>query len=546
MNYGRHLTKARRRPLSRGKACFNCKLRKIKCDANHPVCGPCERVPHKERCQFPDHLARKEDVENTVYNLQFQLNCMQDPFGYECPANSMLHQDPSSDSRCFGGRPCPTSVDHTLFEFQEPPLAVIELLLEYFLPHAAQFGFFLHPERFRSATLLPLPLGDKRRPSPALLYVAYLWGAHLAQLPDEPIFLQCAQRCITAEISDAHPIHALHTLQAHVLLGTYFFRTQNLTQAGFYADGAAGLALGYGLHKLRSARAAVPVLLDVFGALPADPVAEGECIRGFWAATLLQSSLHLVVNPCGGAGGILGELGADIDAPWPLEIADYEAGVLPPDYVGQESVRHLFIDDLFPPSPTCMLQAKAAVLLHHVSQRRYSESDALQSDTPGSLPASQYTWLDHRVKQFRDSLPAIDPLHTHDNRTLVLTHALAAAAALTLSQRCPAAHKQCVAATRAILASLGGGTGPAHPIAAALCARACGVLMDELRAVRAFRAAWAAGLCIPLSPPSAAGADVREGIAVLAAYASDSAFGAYQLEVLMQWCDKGMEYPQYY
>ncbi|KAJ6564869.1 hypothetical protein DFH09DRAFT_1081984 [Mycena vulgaris] len=163
---------------------------------------------------------------------------------------------------------------------------------------------------------------------------------HAPQSGRRPSLLQ---RCITAEISDAHPMHALYTLQTHVLLGTYFSARRTSPRRRFKRTAR---------RVSRSACSGVPVLFDVLAAPPADPIAEGERIRGFWAAVFLQSSLHLVLNPCGGAGGILDELGAEIDAPWPLEIADYEAGVLPPDYVGQESVRHLFMVDLFPPSPT--------------------------------------------------------------------------------------------------------------------------------------------------------------------------------------------------
>jgi hypothetical protein len=60
----------------------------------------------------------------------------------------------------------------------------------------------------------------------------------------------------------------------------------------------------------------------------------------------------------------------------------------------------------------------------------------------------------------------------------------------------------------------------------ALCALACGVLVEDLRTVRAFREAWAAGLGTPMSPPTSEEerlvVDVRDGLATMAVYATDS------------------------
>ncbi|KAJ6562705.1 WD40-repeat-containing domain protein [Mycena vulgaris] len=61
-----------------------------------------------------------------------------------------------------------------------------------------------------------------------------------------------------------------------------------------------------------------------------------------------------------------------------------------------------------------------------------------------------------RPPSYRDE----DPFS--NDHALALAHALAAAAVLMLYQHCLAAQKQCVAAARVILATMGGGTGPAH------------------------------------------------------------------------------------
>jgi hypothetical protein len=251
--------------------------------------------------------------------------------------------------------------------------------LQCFLPHATQFGFFLHTQRFQDAVLLPFPFGDERRPSPALLYVVYLWGAHLSQSQalrsSERVFLRRAQEHISTEISaHTHSTHLLHTIQAQVLLSTYLVRLKRLLEAEFYVNGAATLALGYQLHKIRSARPVtppllgVPVLVEVYPAPPADAIEEGERIRAFWAVACLQSNLNTSVDAGSPSFCILESPGTGINTPWPLEIEDYEMGALPPGYQGEDTIRHFLTEESFSPSPLCALHAKASVLLYRATR----------------------------------------------------------------------------------------------------------------------------------------------------------------------------------
>lgn len=197
-------------------------------------------------------MSRTQELEHTVHRLQSRLNELESGAGsYNYPAHSLSKglPGPSSDrsarsspfsesssdvSPTFsnfasGSRSSPSSegsfrtcqLKGTRRSQEEPPFAMVQMLcvigashervsdsisrLQYFLPHATQFGFFLHPQHFRDSVLLPFPIGDERRPSPALLYVAYLWGAHLSQtqalLTSEGVFLKRAQQQISTEIS---------------------------------------------------------------------------------------------------------------------------------------------------------------------------------------------------------------------------------------------------------------------------------------------------------------------------------------------------------
>ncbi|KAF7349001.1 hypothetical protein MVEN_01421200 [Mycena venus] len=430
-------------------------------------------------------------------------------------------------------------------DFEEPPSQFIRMLLQYFLPHASQLGFFLDPDRFYDRALLPLQFGDPHRPSPGLLCVVYLWGIHFSKGTSppgfsEPDLLHRSRQYISLEISS--PVHIEQTIQAQILLGTYLFRNKSLLQAELHSSGAATAILGYRLHQIRSARASTNIFGPLSGSLPKDAVEEGERIRGFWAVTFLQTSLCLTFNEnrpfC-----VLESLGPDIDTPWPLEIADYHAGVLPSDYLGQQSIKHLLLDDSFPASPVCMLQAKASVFLYHVLRLPPGEPPVMVSPKMTS-----YSWLDTRISQFWQSLP---PLHVFSStadpsgsRSLALAHALIAAAAIKLHQRATAsvaAHAQAksVSAACGILECLRAREGlTVHPVVGALCALACGVLMVEVRTVRGFREAWSASMGTPMTPPTSEENDlvvgIRDGLATMAVYCKESSLMAQQFKLVQE------------
>ncbi|KAJ7702797.1 hypothetical protein B0H17DRAFT_119639 [Mycena rosella] len=548
--------KHRGQPLRRGKACLNCRHLKIKCDGARPICGQCQRVPKDDACEFSDTMSRTQELENTVYRLQSRIDELQGgpgPSNYAGPSHLPTRRSPFGGSSA-GSQSSPSSENST-FGFQEPPIPMIKMLLQSFLPHATQLGFFLHPARFHDSALLPLPSGDVRRPSPALLSVVYLWGVHLSQsqplLSSEPVFLKRAQQHISTEISaDSHPTHFLHTIQAQVLLSTYLFRNKHFLEAEFYASGAATLTLGYQLHKIRSARPGsppllgVPVSLEVYPPRPADMVAEGERIRGFWAVTCLQSNLNIALNSASSAFCILESAGADIDTPWPLEIADYEAGLLSPGYLGQESIGHFLTDDVQSASPICMLHAKASVLLYRAARLGAKYSPNLQPQERAAY-ISSYTWLDRRITQFWQALPPVYAFYADGAaaRTLVLAHALTAAAAIKLhcspAAADPQAQAKCLFGARRVLEVLGdasvGDRAAAHPVVGALGTIACGVLIDT---VRRARAAWASGIRTPYAAEEGALlADLQGGMATIATYAVGSPLIDYQLQKLRQRCE---------
>jgi hypothetical protein len=121
--------------------------------------------------------------------------------------------------------------------------------------------------RFRSSTLFSLPFGDHPRPTQALLNTVYLWGLHLSQpetlINQERTMLWRAVQHCTTDLLGEYPLKILHTIQVHVLLAYYFFRTGRFLEAKYHSDGAVSLALGAGLHKIRSLLPSPPPILRV-------------------------------------------------------------------------------------------------------------------------------------------------------------------------------------------------------------------------------------------------------------------------------------------
>ncbi|KAF7349460.1 Zn(2)-C6 fungal-type domain-containing protein [Mycena sanguinolenta] len=500
------------RPLRRGKACLNCRHLKIKCNGVRPVCGSCTRVPKEDECEYTDTMSRTQRLEHTVSRLQMRLKELQNGRVSSKPvgsprllgsASARITRRPSHSGSSSGSdtsstfpnlkpsRPASSSLFPSpgepteSIESSEPPRVTKQMLLDSFLPHAAQFGFFLYPERFRAAALK-----DEPGPSTALLCAVSLCGAHISQTPFllslEPTFLRRARQYIATEISaDMDLTNHLHTIQALVLFSTYLMRIKRFLEAEFYANGAVTLALGHQLHRITK---------EAYPATSGSTREEGERIRAFWAVACLQTQLNFSLNTARSASSILDFAMDNIDTPWPFKPDDYEAGFPPPGYNTPDSILHLLKEECFPSSPMLsMLHAKASVLLHHTTRLSTAWSLDVEHHDPATY-TSVYCVLDRHITAFWKSLPPIYAYFGDDaaSRTLAATHALTAAAAIRL-HRCPAgvsdAQAKCLFAARSILDCLGcviGAQAIVHPVVGALCSLACGVLIEEVKCARLF------------------------------------------------------------
>ncbi|KAJ7509589.1 hypothetical protein B0H11DRAFT_1791020 [Mycena galericulata] len=556
--------KPRTPALRRGQACLNCRHLKIRCDGVRPVCGYCTRVPRLETCTFDD-LAPAPP----------QSTCLDSHYSH-CGVAAEWH-DETSDSSALG---FPNSPPASLFteqpsdtqeetwaissvgdlQNQEPHLETINVLLECFIPHAVQLGFFLQLEGFRRAALLPQILFNNIiRPAPSLLYAVYVWGAHLSQsgslLELEPIFLQRALQYVSTDIcAQRNAIHSVQTIQAHVLLSNYFLFQKQFLAARFHANCAATLTLAYHLHKLGSPpdfQHRSPLSHLSLG--PAqNQVEQGERVRGFWAVVSLQAALNLAGNsPSDINSCILEVAGTEITTPWPMQMTNNEmqAGdfsALEPR--GGEKIQKFLMEELQYSTSPSTANAQAAILLHRASCLAAKWSSHLQHPEFSTYLACS-TWLNTRISQFRQTLPLLSP--TPDPE-LVRAHALAAAASITANRTMATvdteAQKRCMSAARAILQHLGSPTvtgrdspsSPtyADPIYATICFMACRVLVDEIQSVRVICSEWARTLNIAVAPggenESMLCVDLNSGMMILGSYAVASPLAEHYLVEIQQ------------
>ncbi|KAJ6593123.1 hypothetical protein B0H19DRAFT_1365280 [Mycena capillaripes] len=527
-------------PRRRGRACRNCRFLKIKCDGQKPICGPCRQHPKDDECEYLDGPARSRTkaLEDTVQRLEARLHELEHPED-STPSvmlslpNTPYHQLPRllSPFSSF-----PESQRYTpLFPFSPPsttattppfgtqkssPLGIFDsrviattestssslesdtvcdTLLQTFRPHASEFGFFLDWNRLQST--IPSIFS---RTSSALLYAIYMWGANLSS--DSQLELHYKHKVLQFASTDpVPPTTLLHSIQAEVLLSYYFFHTGHSSEARAHTATAVALALGGGLHQIRSFnRPAAPVIRIRGGGegihfrAPGDALEEGERINGFWAVFMLQKNLSVTLEPAVGVCvcGVFEVGGLQVDTPWPLEIEDYMKGLLTSDIHGDSTVRN-FLQAAGAPShqqsrsaSITGMNVKASILLH----RALYMQEQWRPDIPEWETQSWWTAfgvVDQLINSLRSELPDIAQPQGRTTRMLLLTHSLLNAATIRLYSifyTHPTARQNCLSAARDMLRF--GGTNPQelgylNPMMGTLWMTACSVFIDELRLIRA-------------------------------------------------------------
>lgn len=189
--------------------------------------------------------------------------------------------------------------------------------LNSFLPYVSVTGFFLNVPRFVNSFY---ESAANARPSPALLSTIYLWGLKLASADSfaayEPVFLSRAIQSVAGALGTTHPQKAKHALQAELLLSNYFFWTGRFLEGRYHCGAAVSIAISIGSHRTRSNQLPNP-------GTTADQVEEGERINAFWSVYLNDACWGVAMNVPSGMPDQKAT-NARIDAPWPLDMAQYE------------------------------------------------------------------------------------------------------------------------------------------------------------------------------------------------------------------------------
>ncbi|KAF8906262.1 hypothetical protein CPB84DRAFT_1675974 [Gymnopilus junonius] len=560
-----------------------------KCDGQKPVCGPCSAHPRDDDCEYADGPGRSRTkvLEDTVSRLEARLQELENPESstpsvqlhdpYQSYPIQRLSKSPpvhvseptvfaplspfsptSTLSSLPSGRPWTnfsalkenteltgssgTSTSPNRYPALMPSLGV-ETTLDIFFLHAQQFGFFLNVPSFRRSALLAFPLGHDNRPTPGLLHVVQLFGAHFSQ-PEafrgqENTLLTTAVQYVATDLVGSHPNKVVHTLQAEILLSYYFLRTGALLQAKCHAGTAVSLALGSGLHKIRSINfnisSTIAILQDHPYGLPPPSFSwqEAERINGFWAVLVLHKFITVALEAPAHVCGTLEAPGMLIDTPWPIDMDRYEDGIIPPGLQGNSTVR-LFLNG-YPSeqgdSSTAAV-AKAAILFHRAAHLTGQWSPNMSPRDKVAYDAAAKS-VGTLIENFRASLPPISKEETRDPsiRIALLTHALVDAACIKLnwifSYAYPDSKQICLAAARNIV-NYGDlnfqELGFINPIMGNLWMTACLVFVDEISRTRQLTS-WSGAPAVEEELMEC----YRNGLKAMSSYAQESVLMRYQL-----------------
>ena len=216
--------------------------------------------------------------------------------------------------------------------------------LNYFLPFATEFGFFLNIPRFHASMFQAFPPGHPARPSPALIFSTYLFAIRISNdpqvKPNETAYLTRATQEAATALSGSHPHKVMHSIQAEILLAIYFFSNGRFFEGKYHVANAVSTAVSAGLHKLRSSGPTSAVALPPHR----DPIEEGERIICAWNVFNLDKCWAVALDDSPNFEHSTHPLAAKIDTPWPLDMDEFEqVSNTPSSFVFSES-RMLTLD----------------------------------------------------------------------------------------------------------------------------------------------------------------------------------------------------------
>ncbi|KAK7046143.1 hypothetical protein VNI00_007146 [Paramarasmius palmivorus] len=368
-----------------------------------PQCTPClKSTTHvvDGPCDYEDNRTKVQLLERDVLRLEARLKELEQP---QClgtvklnkpytkkeepdatfkacmiangPAHLLNVFDPSSNEDV------PLELSHFLcviWSLSQRDADDFTCRVDAFLPHACDFGFFLHMDRFRQSALIPLedPTARLSRPTRGLLSAIHVLGLRLSGTgPTTPQEEARIAAYLTRAINDvtkmmvtesAHPFVVVQNIQAELLLATFLFCHGRLLEGQYHLTTAISLAIGARLHKIRSSRDKATAGSPFSLAPSDDPVIEGERINAFWMVFTLSNCWDATVDSSTSLIAVFGDGNMEVDVPWPMCMPEYDQGGFPPGLQGTWTVQRFLTQA--PPEPSknecgeLAMYAKASVL----------------------------------------------------------------------------------------------------------------------------------------------------------------------------------------
>ncbi|KAJ6585286.1 hypothetical protein B0H19DRAFT_417850 [Mycena capillaripes] len=474
--------------------CENCR---IKCDGKRPTCGQCSYSSRSEDCEYADddEPTRTQRLEVQIANVEARIQQLRKPHHLPSPVALQspyaVSGGPSvQHTRHYSqpsGRATPSRMPSSSSEGIPPDK--LDALIHNFLHHGSQFGFFLNVHNFREAAMGR----NAQRPATVLLHAVHLWAIHISGSDEltayEARYLARALRTAVDALSGTHHNTVLHSIQAEVLLASYFFRNTRFLEGKYHLTAAVSLVISSGLHRIRSGasggsggpgfRALTP---------PRDPMEECERISAFWAV--------LTLNNCwttadGSSSNIsYTDPDARIDTPWPLDInaPGLHHQLLPNSNTG--TVNTFLANRPDGGTSVSALHAKGAIL--------FEQATCLASQYHPNMSNKRqfyvsFNSLDTLIERFKLSLPTVQ-LPT--SREMLVIHSLVHVSTIQLHNPFVvdnnASRQRVLDSARAIIAYLGqvpvNEFGYIDPVMGTLWMATCQVFVAELGRVRRHRA----------------------------------------------------------
>ncbi|KAJ6621458.1 hypothetical protein B0H10DRAFT_987588 [Mycena sp. CBHHK59/15] len=543
--------------LQRGQACYHCRRRKMRCDGRRPICGQCSRASRPDDCEYTDNQGRSrvEILEEDISRIETRIYELEHPEA--APNDSVLlyhpYQQPQRRTQMPSlfqvlestVNPPPASSASPVeswWNSAEPPIQMIETLLDAFLPYASDWGFFLDISHFRRDALLQFPIGHHLRPTPALLATVYLIGITFSDSlkVHEKTFLSRALSSLPVSLSGLHPHKAIHALQAEILLSNYFFSSGRFLEGKYHVTAAVSLSVSSALHKIRSEYSALTVGVSTLRP-PANSIEEGERVDACWTTLVLDKSwaVALATHPN------MQDSGDALDTPWPLEAEDYANGGFPASLRSSSTISK-FLDgqDQSIEMSTKTVLAKAVILWERANNLMVGWKPDMPPQQTENF-SSMYKILDDTIDKFRNAVMSLDILPSaapSKHRTLLVGRSVAHAATIQLHGTFAEANhhskQKCLAAARSIIDLIGGvnfspdNFAYINTIMGTIWVAACQVVVDQIATLKLLRPAWAPDVATPAE--SELNATLDKGFIVISHFAGTCSFMNYQITKIQE------------